>query len=136
MLDLKENGVTISTVQEGGWVRLPDGSVFSPAYDGWSSGAYSLAPTPFVPDAPPTLEEERAAMKVSRLQARVALLQAGLLPQVEAAVAAADPIIQMAWANAIEFRRFSPTILALSAQIGLTDTQLDNLFRAAALVDL
>ena len=82
------------------------------------------------------LTAERAAMKVSRLQARVALLQAGLLPQVEAAVAAADPIIQMAWAEAIEFRRYSPAILGLASALGLTDTQLDDLFRAAALVDL
>lgn len=82
------------------------------------------------------LASERAGMKVSRLQARVALLQAGLLPQVEAAVAAADPIIQMAWAEAIELRRYSPAILGLASALGLTDTQLDDLFRAAALVDL
>ena len=92
-------------------------------------------PTPEVAAAL-ALASERAGMKVSGLQARVALLQAGLLPQVEAAVSAADPIIQMAWAKAIEFHRFSPTILALSAQLGMTDAQLDDLFRAAALVDL
>ena len=82
------------------------------------------------------LTAEHAGMKVSRLQAKIAMMQAGVLAAVEAAVAAADPAVQMAWADAIEFRRFSPTILALSAQIGLTDTQLDDLFRAAALVDL
>ena len=82
------------------------------------------------------LSAERAGMKVSRLQAKIAMMQAGVLAAVEAAVAAADPAVQMAWADAIEFRRFSPTILALSAHIGLTDTQLDDLFRAAALVDL
>lgn len=100
------------------------------------SEAEALAFTASLPPALDPLASERAGMKVSGLQARVALLQAGLLPQVEAAVSAADPIIQMAWAKAIEFHRFSPTILALSAQIGLTDTQLDDLFRAAALVDL
>jgi len=82
------------------------------------------------------LANERAGMKVSRLQAKIAMMQAGVLSAVEAAVAAADPAVQMAWADAIEFRRFSPTILALSAQLGMTDTQLDDLFRAAALVDL
>lgn len=74
----------------------------------------------------------REAMVVSRFQARAALLGAGLLAQVEAAVAAADPVTQMAWADAIEFRRNSPTIAALSSAIGLTDTQLDDLFNAAA----
>ena len=92
-------------------------------------------PTPEVAAAL-ALASDRAGMKVSRLQAKIAMMQAGVLPAVEAAVAAADPAVQMAWADAIEFRRFSPTILALSAQIGLTDTQLDDLFRAAALVDL
>lgn len=83
------------------------------------------------------LAAERAGMKVSRLQARKAMRDAGIFAAVDAAVSASgNPDIQDAWANAIEFRRFSPTILALSAQIGLTDTQLDNLFRAAALVDL
>lgn len=100
------------------------------------SDAEALAFTSSLPPALDPLASERAGMKVSGLQARVALLQAGLLPQVEAAVSAADPIIQMAWAKAIEFHRFSPTILALSAQLGMTDAQLDDLFRAAALVDL
>lgn len=84
-----------------------------------------------------SLASERASMKVSRLQARKAMRDAGIFAAVDAAVAASgNDDIQDAWANAIEFRRFSPTILALSAQIGLTDTQLDDLFRAAALVDL
>lgn len=78
------------------------------------------------------LTSMRSSMIVSRFQARAALLAAGLLPQVEAAVAAADPVTQMAWADAIEFRRNSPTIAALASAIGLTDTQLDDLFTAAA----
>ena len=100
------------------------------------SEAEALAFTASLPPALDPLASERAGMKVSRLQARVALLQAGLLPQVEAAVAAADPIIQMAWAEAIELRRYSPAILGLASALGLTDAQLDDLFRAAALVDL
>ena len=93
-------------------------------------------PTPEVAAAL-ALASDRAGMKVSRLQARKAMRDAGIFAAVDAAVAASgNDDIQDAWANAIEFRRFSPTILALSAQIGLTDTQLDDLFRAAALVDL
>lgn len=100
------------------------------------SEAEALAFTASLPPALDPLASERADMRVSRLQAKIAMMQAGVLSAVETAVAAADPAVQMAWADAIEFRRFSPTILALSAQIGLTDTQLDDLFRAAALVDL
>lgn len=71
-------------------------------------------------------------MVVSRFQARAALHLAGLLPQVEAAVAAADPLVQIAWSDAVEFRRDSPTIAALAAAIKMTDAQIDDLFRTAA----
>lgn len=82
---------------------------------------------------PPPVEERRAAMVCSRMQARIALHQAGLLAGVEAAVAQADPVAQIAWADATEFRRDSPTIAALAAALEppLTDEQLDTLFEAA-----
>lgn len=73
----------------------------------------------------------RANAVVSRFQARAALHGAGLLSAVEAAVANADPITQLAWADALEFRRNSPTIAALAGIVGLTDEQIDNLFIAA-----
>ncbi len=71
-------------------------------------------------------------MSVSRFQARAALHIAGLLPQIEAAVANADPLVQIAWADAQEFRRNSPTIVALATALGLPDETLDQLFRDAA----
>ena len=77
------------------------------------------------------LERKRAGMVVSRFQARAALHGAGLLSAVEKAVANADPITQLAWADALEFRRNSPTIAALAGVVGLTDDQLDALFIAA-----
>lgn len=70
--------------------------------------------------------------EVSRFQARAALHIAGLLPSVEAALAAADPLAQIAWADAQVFRRNSPTIAALSSAIGMTEAQIDALFLAAA----
>lgn len=122
---------TIGNIIDGNHI-----TVVEAGQPGWQA-FLAMNPDPYVPQPEPDpLEAERAGMKVSRLQARVALLQAGLLPQVEAAVAAADPIIQMAWAEAIELRRYSPAILGLASALGLTDTQLDNLFRAAAQVDL
>lgn len=70
--------------------------------------------------------------KVSRFQARAALYQAGLLAGVESFVASASPLIQIAWADAQEFQRTSPTINTLAAQLGWTEGQVDDLFRAAA----
>lgn len=72
---------------------------------------------------------------VSRFQARAALLQAGLLDQVEQAVVAAnDPFITLAWAETLEWRRDSPTLNALASGLGLTGEQIDDLFRTAATI--
>jgi len=88
----------------------------------------SLYPEPTEQDL---LEIERSEMIVSRFQAKAAILQADLLPAVEAALVDADPIARLAWSEAVEFRRDSPTIISLGTAIGLTDEQLDALFRVA-----
>lgn len=92
-------------------------------------------------EAAEALAYERANMRVSRLQARAALLQAGLLDHVEKAVnggmfggGTSDALLKMAWAEAAEFNRTSPTIAALAGLVGLNDEALDNLFRAAAAI--
>lgn len=71
---------------------------------------------------------------VSRFQARAALHLAGLLDDVEAMMALPEtPVLaKLAWADAQEFERGSPTIAALAGQIGLTEEQIDQLFIAAA----
>lgn len=78
------------------------------------------------PPGPPTV--------VSRFQARAALHLAGLLAQVEALMAApeTDPLARLAWTDAQEFRRTSPTLLAMASALSLTDEQLDQLFITAA----
>ena len=74
---------------------------------------------------------------VSRFQARAALHNAGMLVDVEELIAspATDPITVIAWQDAQEFRRTSPTIAGMAAALGWTDQQLDDLFIAAALID-
>lgn len=74
---------------------------------------------------------------VSRFQARAALLQAGLLGDIETYMAdpATDPFVRIAWQDAQEFRRNSPTVLSLQPLLGLTDGQLDDLFRFAATIE-
>ena len=110
---------------------------------GWdySDGAFAPPPPPPEPPEPPEptpediLAAERAGMVVSRFQAKAALLQAGLLDPVEAALAGADPVARLAWAEAVEFRRLSPTIATLAASLGLSEAQLDDLFRAAGAIE-
>ena len=71
---------------------------------------------------------------VSRRQARLLLLQQGLLDQVEAMIALQDRATQITWADAIEFKRNDPLLLALAAapELNLTSEQLDQFFIAAA----
>ena len=74
---------------------------------------------------------------VSRFQARAALHLAGLLETVEAMMAAPETpaLAKLAWADAQEFKRTSPTVLSLAASLGLTEAQLDELFTTAAGID-
>ena len=66
---------------------------------------------------------------VSRFQARACLLINNKLDEVEQAVQDSnDPMIQLAWQEAVEWERDSPTINALGAAIGLTQEDLDELF--------
>lgn len=96
----------------------------------------------FVVDAigPPPSEAEITTFiappphSVSRLQARVALHRAGLLPQIEAAIAQANGELQIYWTDAQVFERDSTYIAQIAAAIGLTGEQVDQLFRDAATV--
>lgn len=106
----------------------PDGLTKHLATDGcrmggrWAGEGWEPAPVP----EPPVPES------VSRFQARAALTNAGLIEDVEAAVAASDALTKLAWADALAFERASSTIAMLAGALGLTDTQVDDLFRAAA----
>ncbi|MDR6394620.1 hypothetical protein [Herbaspirillum seropedicae] len=90
----------------------------SPA-DVWDGNAWLAAPAP-VPVA------------VTPLQARRALLAAGLLDAVESAAAAADTETRLAWQFSSSVERASPFVANLAAALKLTDAQVDDLFRQAA----
>ena len=77
----------------------------------------------------------RASAKASRFQAFAALSAAGKLTDATAAVNAAGGVAKLAWDNAIEFRRNSPTIAALASAVGLDAAALDALFIAAAQIE-
>lgn len=84
---------------------------------------YGPAPPP---PAPP---------KVSRMQAKQALLAADLLDDIEYAIAASnDRALQLYWAETSEFHRDHPKVAEIATSLGWTQAQLDDLFRAAAQV--
>lgn len=78
-------------------------------------------------NAPPPVPQS-----VTPRQARLALLGAGLLDAVNAAVAAASAQAQIDWNYALEIRRDNALIAGMAATLGLTSAQIDDLFRAAA----
>ena len=102
--------------------------ILEPGMPGFDAAAAVAAPQ-VAPEPPPPAP----LPPVTRLQAKAALLQAGKLAQVEAVIAASDALTQLAWAEAAEFRRDSPTIAALASGV-LTEAELDDLFVAAALI--
>ena len=92
-----------------------------------------------LPDPPPA--PKPVPQIVSRFQARAAMLACpatadgfdNLLEQIDAAVAASDnAFIRLAWAEAVEWRRDSPTVNALGGAVGVSSDMLDELFRQAA----
>ena len=73
---------------------------------------------------------------VTNYQARAALIAAGLFDKADAAVrASGDPKAVQAWDYANNFYRSSPFIAKLGGDLGLADSQIDDLFRAAAAID-
>lgn len=67
---------------------------------------------------------------ISRLQAKAALLQVEKLAEVEALMSHPDTpaLTKLAWTDAQEFNRTSPTVLGMAQLLNLTDDDLDNLF--------
>ena len=77
------------------------------------------------------LRKRREKMKVTRFQAKAALLEAGLLDDIQAVIdASEDSMIALAWGEA-GFERLSPFVEQIQGALGLADQQLDELFDAA-----
>jgi len=83
------------------------------------------------------LENWRENCEVSTFQAQAALTLAGYMENIEDLLAdpATDPLTVLAWNKAQTFKRRSPTVLELAAVLGLTEQQLDDLFKFAATIE-
>lgn len=82
----------------------------------------------FTPPAPPAVVLPQA---VTMRQARLALLKANLLPSVSSAVSQGSEADQITWEYATEVSRSDALVSNLRVSLGLTETQLDNLFLLA-----
>lgn len=127
-----ENGLVVDVYEaDGDWpladvpvVEIPNGLPVGPG-SAYVDGAF-ITPTQS-PAGPPSV--------VDMAQARLALLQSGLYGTVQAAVAAmpgaAGDAARIEWEFRATVRRDSPLVASLSAALGLTSQQLDDLFTLA-----
>jgi hypothetical protein len=122
----------INTTTPSDWMASTEVEppVFDPVTQScmFQNGAWVVADV--VPPAPPVPEV------VSMRQARIALLAAGHLAAVTAAIAAMPGIegdvARIEWEYAQDVRRDSPLIGALAPVLGLSQEQLDGLFVQAS----
>lgn len=72
------------------------------------------------------------ASTVSMRQARLAPLQYGLLATVDAAIASGSEADKIEWGYATEVNRSDSLVQNLAIGLGLSETDLDNLFLLAS----
>ena len=127
-----DTGELIRTETPAEWMELTDVAPpeFDPATAGcfWRGDHWEIVPGEVPSDPVPVV--------VTMRQARLALLGAGLLAQVNTAVAnmpgTEGDAARIEWEYAKEVRRDSPLVAALSAAFGWTSAQLDDLFTEGA----
>jgi hypothetical protein len=116
----------------------------APLGDNWHEGNHGMgavydpvADTFTLPQKPTPDPVSLIPQAVSMRQARLALLQAGILATVDQVIAGITPTeaqqkIKIEWDYATEVDRQWPTLLALQSTLELTDEQVDDLFILAA----
>lgn len=83
-------------------------------------------------DVQETIEARRQGMRCTMRQARLALLQQGLLASVDAAIAALpdgerEPA-EIEWEYGKDVERLSPLVISLMPALGMSDEEIDDLF--------
>lgn len=120
------NGTVVNIIEASPGFTLPGMTLVQSATAGIGdtyAGGVFTSPPPLPPPVP---------QEVTDLQARLALIAAGKLAAVEAAVAGADEATKAWYDRALMWRRDSPIIAALAPALGLSSSDLDALFIDAA----
>lgn len=103
------------------WVDVPDDTSVEDTYENGVVVKYLPVPMP-----------RQSQPVVTMRQARLALLQAGKLADVDAVIAQAGDAARIEWEYAQELRRDHPLVTAMGAALGMSVEQIDALFVQAA----
>ena len=127
-----DTGELIRTDNPAEWMGLTD--VTPPSFDPATAGCFWRGDHWEIVQAQPPVEPVPGA--VSMRQARLALLGAGLLAQVNTAVAAMPgpdgDAARITWEFAGDVQRSDALLAQLAGALNLSTAQLDDLFRTAA----
>jgi len=106
-----------------GWIVSDDAAIG----DTWDGESFIKPPTPPAP----------VPASVTRRQAREALLNIGLLDDVEMVINSIEDETErkraeIYWLDSATFERSHPMLIQIASAVGLTDAEIDELFVAAA----
>lgn len=115
-------------------IHCEDGEIIRPPYDAPRYQDYAAwVQTGNEPEVFLEIPTDPVPAVVTRFQARAALDQVGLFDSVEAMMASPDTprVHRLAWMDAQEFRRDSALVVSMAHVLGLSEQQIDDLFRLA-----
>ena len=81
--------------------------------------------------------KEPVPSSVTKRQGRQQMILMGVIGQIQPAIDAIQDateraLVQSFWEDSIEYERYHPQMISLANQLGFTDDQLDDAFRAAS----
>lgn len=98
-------------------------------YAVWNGSGWDIALNAPQPEIPVKFVPEL----VTKYQAKMALIQAGLYTQIDQFIRDSnDNVLKVAWYDAAAFQRSNPFISTLGSLFNLTEEQIDDLFITAS----
>lgn len=129
MYQIIKDSNSIKRIADGAFIPADPANMDYTAYLAWVDAGNTPEPAP--PPPPPPVPQA-----VTMRQARLVLLGAGLLSQVEAAIDALPSpqkeAARIEWEYSQEVQRYNGFVAVLAPALGLSESQIDQMFFAAS----